>query len=83
LKQGAVIWQFGASVKGANPVKWYLCGKPVRAAIFVENGIKNLKLRQERNRQNMPLLTELDLVWIRFYKDVAPTALFKGANPAK
>ena len=23
----------------------------------------------------MPLLTELDLVWIRFYKDVAPTAL--------
>jgi hypothetical protein len=25
----------------------------------------------------------LDLVWVWFYKDVAPTALFKGANPAK
>jgi len=26
---------------------------------------------------------DLDLVWVWFYKDVAPTALFKGANPAK
>jgi len=25
----------------------------------------------------------LDLVWVWFYKDVAPMALFKGANPAK
>jgi hypothetical protein len=25
----------------------------------------------------------LDLVWVWFYKDAAPTALFKGANPAK
>jgi len=25
----------------------------------------------------------LDLVWVWFYKKVAPTALFKGANPAK
>jgi len=25
----------------------------------------------------------LDLVWVWFYKDVALTALFKGANPAK
>jgi hypothetical protein len=24
-----------------------------------------------------------DLVWVWFYKEVAPTALFKGANPAK
>jgi hypothetical protein len=29
------------------------------------------------------LRKELDLVWVWFYKDVAPTALFKGANPAK
>jgi hypothetical protein len=35
------------------------------------------QLRQERHRpsQNMPHLTELDLVWVWFYKDVAPTAL--------
>jgi hypothetical protein len=26
---------------------------------------------------------ELDLVWVWFYKDVSPTALFKGANPSK
>jgi hypothetical protein len=25
----------------------------------------------------------LDLVWVWFYKEVAPTALFKGANPEK
>jgi len=29
------------------------------------------------------LRKELDLVWVWFYKEVAPTALFKGANPAK
>jgi len=25
----------------------------------------------------------LDLVWVWFYKEVAPTALCNGANPAK
>jgi hypothetical protein len=25
----------------------------------------------------------LDLVWVWFYQEDAPTALFKGANPAK
>jgi hypothetical protein len=29
------------------------------------------------------LRKELDLVWVWFYKEVAPMALFKGANPAK
>lgn len=49
--------------------------KAVRAGIFVETEIKNPKLRQERNHRNMPLLTELDLVMVWFYKDVAPTVL--------
>jgi hypothetical protein len=31
----------------------------------------------------MPLLTELDLVWIWFYKDVAPTALFQFSSLMK
>jgi hypothetical protein len=26
---------------------------------------------------------DLDLVWVWFYKEVAPAARFKGGNPAK
>jgi hypothetical protein len=33
--------------------------------------------------QMVAVRKNLDLVWVWFYKDVAPTALFKGANPAK
>jgi len=32
--------------------------------------------------QMVALRKELDLVWVWFYKEVAPTTLFKGANPA-
>ena len=32
--------------------------------------------------QMVALRKELDSVWIWFYKDVAPMALFKYANPA-
>jgi hypothetical protein len=33
--------------------------------------------------QMVAVRKNLDLVWVWFYKEVAPTALFKGANPAK
>jgi hypothetical protein len=33
--------------------------------------------------QPVAVRKNLDLVWVWFYKDGAPTALFKGANPAK
>jgi len=33
--------------------------------------------------QMVAVRKNLDLVWVWFYKDGAPTALFKGANPAK
>jgi hypothetical protein len=33
--------------------------------------------------QMVAVRKNLDLVWVWFYKDVAPTARFKGANPAK
>jgi hypothetical protein len=59
--------------------------KPVRAGIFVETGIKKLKAPSGA-KYAAPLVAvrkNLDLVWVWFYKDFAPTALFKGANPAK
>jgi hypothetical protein len=54
--------------------------KPVRAGIFVETGLKNSKAP---SGVKYAAPTELDSVWVWFYKDVAPMALLKGANPAK
>jgi hypothetical protein len=49
----------------------------------------NFQSESQRDLINQPgvarlaVRKNLDLVWVWFYKDVAPTALFKGANPAK
>jgi hypothetical protein len=54
--------------------------KPVRAGIFVEIGIKKSKAPSgaKSSEYAAPLVAfckDLDLVWVWFYKDVAPTAL--------
>ncbi|HZF02505.1 MAG TPA: hypothetical protein VE344_11505 [Methylomirabilota bacterium] len=70
-ESGEVILISPQRRKGAEK-KWQLTLRLRVSAVNILNRLQMVALRKE-----------LDSVWVWFYKDVAPTALFKCANLAK